>query len=131
MSRPLFSFRSNFSRRGYLVIRAHKAAFGSARRSPRYIPFLRDQRRITEGVIVGNTGWEALLDANRQAYLEEFVSRPEFISEFPQGIAAGVYVDRLFANSDVTPTPSRTTSGHQRLWNRQHVWSRRRVEERC
>ena len=99
-----FFLSIEFQQSGYFVIRAHKAAFGSDPEVPRYIPFLRDQRRITEGVIVGNTGWEALLEANRQAYLEEFVSRLEFISEFPQGTAAGVYVDRLFANSGVTPT---------------------------
>ena len=57
-----------------------------------------------DGVIVGNTGWEALLAANRQAYLEEFVSRPEFVSAFPQGSAASIYVDTLFVNEGATPT---------------------------
>jgi Calx-beta domain-containing protein len=99
-----FFLSIEFQQTGYFVIRAHKAAFGSAKSTPRYLTFLRDQRRIGEGLIVGNTGWEALLAANRQAYLEEFVSRPEFISVFPQGINAFTYVDTLFGNEGVTPT---------------------------
>jgi hypothetical protein len=99
-----FFLSIEFQQTGYFVIRVHKAAFGSAPSVPRYLPFLRDQRRVTDGVIVGNAGWETLLAANRQAYLEEFVSSLDFISVFPVGTAAGVYVDRLFANEGVTPT---------------------------
>ncbi len=105
-----FFLSIEFQQTGYLVIRAHKAAFGSAPQVPRYIPFLRDQRRVTEGVIVGNTGWDTLLAANRQAYLEEFVSTPEFISEFPQGTPAATFVDRLFANCGVVSTTSERTA---------------------
>lgn len=101
-----FFLSIEFQQTGYFVIRAHKAAFGSAASVPRYLQFLRDQRRVTEGVIVGNAGWETLLVANRQAYLEEFVSRQEFISVFPAGTPSGTYVDRLFANEGVTPTAS-------------------------
>jgi hypothetical protein len=101
-----FFLSIEFQQSGYFVIRVHKAAFGSAPSVPRYIPFLRDQRRVTDGVIVGNTGWDTLLAANRQAYLEEFVSSVDFTSVFPVGTSAGVYVDRLFANEGVAPTAS-------------------------
>jgi hypothetical protein len=101
-----FFLSIEFQQTGYFVIRAHKAAFGSAKSNPRYLTFLRDQRRVGDGVIVGNSGWEALLDANRQAFLEEFVSRSEFVSAFPQGTSSATYVDTLFANSGVTPTLS-------------------------
>src|SRR6185503_19274334 len=47
---------------------------------------------------------QALLDANRQAFLEEFVSRPEYIAVLPVGLSAPAYVDELFSNSGVTPT---------------------------
>jgi hypothetical protein len=101
-----FFLSIEFQQSGYFVIRAHKAAFGSAKSNPRYLAFLRDQRRIGDGVIVENSGWEALLEANRQAFLEEFVSRSEFVSAFPQGTSSATYVDSLFANSGVTPTAS-------------------------
>jgi hypothetical protein len=61
-------------------------------------------------VIVGNFGWEVLLEANRQAFLEEFVSRPEFISAFPQGSNAFTFVDTLFANEGVVPTTNERQS---------------------
>jgi hypothetical protein len=101
-----FFLSIEFQQSGYLVIRAHKAAFGTAKSNPRYLTFLRDQRRIGEGVIIGQPGADALLAANRQAYLEEFVSRPQFIAAFPQGTPAQTYVDTLFANAGVTPTAS-------------------------
>ena len=101
-----FFLSIEFQQSGYFVIRAHKAGFGNAKSNPRYLTFLRDQRRIGEGLIVGNTGWEALLNANRQAFLEEFVSRPEFVLNFPQGLAASTYVNALFANEGVIPTVS-------------------------
>jgi hypothetical protein len=105
-----FFLSIEFQQTGYFVIRVHKAAFGSAKSNPRYLRFLRDQRRVTEGVIVGNSGWEVLLEANRQAFLEEFVTRPEFISAFPQGSNAFTYVDTLFANEGVVPTASERQS---------------------
>ncbi|HUS11906.1 MAG TPA: Calx-beta domain-containing protein [Pyrinomonadaceae bacterium] len=99
-----FFLSIEFRQTGYFVIRAHKAAFGSAKSNPRYLPFLRDQRRVGDGFFVGSSGWEAVLEANRQAFLEEFVTRPEFISVLPQGIAGATYVDTLFLNSGVIPT---------------------------
>src|SRR5205814_1869857 len=50
--------------------------------------------------------WQAQLDANKQAYLQDFVSRSEFTSQasFAPGVAAATYVDALFANSGATPT---------------------------
>jgi hypothetical protein len=99
-----FFLSVEFQQTGFFVIRAHKAAFGSDPSVPRYLTFLHDQKRVSDGVVVGNAGWELLLAANRQAYLEEFVSRPEFVSAFPQGSPAFTYVDQLFANEGVTPT---------------------------
>ena len=101
-----FFLSIEFQQTGYFVIRANKAAFGSARTVPRYQPFLREQRRIGEGLVVGNTGWELLLAANRAAYLQEFVSRPDFVAAFPQGLNVFTYVDTLFANAGVIPTAS-------------------------
>jgi hypothetical protein len=101
-----FFLSIEFRATGYLVIRAHKAGFGNNKGTPRYNIFLRDQREIGDGVIVGQGNWQAQLDANKQAYLQDFVTRPEFTSQasFAQGVAAATYVDALFANSGATPT---------------------------
>jgi spore coat protein U-like protein len=101
-----FFLSIEFQQTGYFVIRAHKAAFGSARSNPRYLAFLGDQRRVSDGVVVGFGAWEAQLAANRAVYLQEFVSRPEFVAVFPQGLNAFTYVDNLFFNAGVIPTAS-------------------------
>jgi hypothetical protein len=101
-----FFLSIEFQQTGYFIIRAHKAAFGSAKSTPRYAVFLRDQRQISNGVIVGQPGFQAQLDANKQSYLEDFVTRSEFVAQFPQGMAADAYVDKLFANAGATPTAS-------------------------
>jgi hypothetical protein len=99
-----FFLSIEFQQTGYFVIRAHKAAFGSAKSTPRYAVFLRDQREISNGVVVGQPGFQQQLDANKQKYVEDFVTRAEFVAQFPQGMGAAAYVDKLFANAGVTPT---------------------------
>jgi hypothetical protein len=99
-----FFLSIEFQTTGYLVIKTHKAAFGSDKSTPRYTVFLKDQRSISEGVIVGQAGWEARLAQNTQAFFQEFVQRVEFVSRFPNGTPAATYVDTLFANATVTPT---------------------------
>jgi hypothetical protein len=99
-----FFLSIEFQQTGYFVIRTHKAAFGNAKSTPRYAVFLRDQREISEGVIVGQPGFQQQLDTNRQKYLEDFVTRPEYVAQFPQGMTATAYVDKLFTNTGATPS---------------------------
>src|SRR2546421_8603833 len=101
-----FFLSIEFKETGYLVIRARKAAFGNLKSNPRYELFLRDQREVGEGVIVGQAGFQQKLETNKQNYLADFVSRAEFVAQFPQGQPAAVYVDKLFANAGATPTSS-------------------------
>jgi len=53
---------------------------------------------------VGQPGSEQQLETNKQKYLADFVSRPEFVIQFPQNEAAALYVDGLFQNAGATPT---------------------------
>ena len=55
---------------------------------------------------MGQGNWQAQLAANKQNYLNDFVTRTEFTTKpsFAQGVAAATFVDALFANSGVTPT---------------------------
>jgi hypothetical protein len=101
-----FFLSIEFKETGYLLIRAHKAAFGNSKSVPRYNVFLRDQREIAEGVIVGQGNWQDQLNTNKQNYLNDFVTRSEFTSKpsFAPGAPAATYVDALFANSGATPT---------------------------
>jgi glucose/arabinose dehydrogenase len=95
-----FFLSIEFQATGYLVYRFERASFA---RLPLYTAFLRDTRRIGDGVLVGTAGWEQRLEANRQAFLAEWVQRPEFREIFDSKTNAQ-YVDTLFANSEVAPT---------------------------
>lgn len=106
-----FFLSIEFQQTGYLVIRAHKAAFGNLKSNPRYALFLRDQRQIAEGVVIGAPGSDLKLEANRQKYLEDFVSQPQFVALFPQGQSSANYVDRLFQNAGVTPSQTERDAG--------------------
>jgi hypothetical protein len=105
-----FFLSIEFQQTGYFVIRAHKAAFGNQKSTPRYAVFLRDQRQISNGVIVGQPGFQQRLDANKQAYVEEFVSRPEYVAQFPVGMSAGQYVDKLYVNVGAAPSAGERTA---------------------
>lgn len=95
-----FFLSIEFQATGYLVYRFERASFA---RLPLYTAFLRDARRIGDGVLVGTAGWEQRLEANRQAFLAEWVQRPEFRALYDSKTNAQ-FVDALFANSEVTPT---------------------------
>jgi uncharacterized delta-60 repeat protein len=100
-----FFLSIEFQQTGYFVIRAHKAAFGNNRQTPRYFDFLRDTQHVAQGVVVGTPGADARLEANKQAFAAAFVARPEFVAAHGSQTAA-VYADSLFANAGVTPTPA-------------------------
>lgn len=65
----------------------------------RYNEFLPDTQQIGQGVIVGQTGWEQLLENSKQAFLTEFVPRTRFTTAYPATMTADQYVDTLNANA--------------------------------
>lgn len=95
-----FFLSIEFQATGYLVYRLERASFA---RLPAYLEFLRDTLRIGEGVLVGTAGWEQRLEANRQAFLAEWVQRGEFMGLYDSKTNVQ-FVAALFANSEVTPT---------------------------
>ncbi len=52
-----------------------------------------------EGVVIGQPGAEAQLEANKVAYFNEFVTRPAFLSAYPAFMTAAQFVDALNANT--------------------------------
>ncbi|MET0621893.1 MAG: Calx-beta domain-containing protein [Pyrinomonadaceae bacterium] len=98
-----FFLSTEFQATGYFAIRVNKAAFGDRPDNPRYLPFLDETQELGRGVVVGEPGSGALLEANKQRYTEEFVTRAEFQAAHG-GQNAGQYVDSLFAGAGATPT---------------------------
>ena len=46
--------------------------------------FLADAKRIGDGVVVLQAGWEQALENNKQAFASEFVARSRFTTALPQ-----------------------------------------------
>jgi cytochrome c peroxidase len=101
-----FFLSIEFQDSGYEVYRFYKAAFGNLPNAPvpvRLSDFLPDAQQIGQGVIVGQTGWQTLMDNNKQVYANAFVQRAQFTNAFPTSMSPGTFVDTLFNNAGVTP----------------------------
>jgi hypothetical protein len=68
------------------------------------IRFERDALEIGQGYVFGAPGAEALLEANKVAYFNDFVTRLEFVNTYG-GISNQQFVDTLISNTGVLFTP--------------------------
>ena len=106
-----------FQQTGYLVERMYKSAYGDATGNSTFpsahalpVPIVRfnellsDTQRIGSGVVVGQTGWETVLENNKQAFAAEFVQRSRFTTIFPTSMTPVQFVNQSFANTGVTPS---------------------------
>jgi hypothetical protein len=96
---------------GFQVIRIYKATFidttARPRGLPRYREFLRDAQEIGRGIVVGQGNWQQQLSDNTLNFARAWVQRPEVLAVLPDtGTLPDQYVDKLFTNSEVTPTAS-------------------------
>jgi len=113
-----------FQQTGYLVERMYKVAYGDASGTSTYggthtlaVPnvrfyteFLPDIQRIGNGVIVGQTGWETVLENNKQAFANIFVNRDRFKQAFPTSMTPAQFVDTLDSRAGtVLSSNDRTT----------------------
>ena len=98
-----------FQQTGYFVYRIYKASYGNLSGLPVPIKlneFQPDSQQISQGVIVNQSGWEQVLENNKQAFTSGFVQRSRFTSAFPTSMTPAEFVDSLFANASVTPLAS-------------------------
>jgi hypothetical protein len=97
-----FFLSIEFQETGYLVYRLYKSAFGNLAGKPvpvRFQQLFPDTQEIGRGVIVGVGNWEQQLEANKIAFTQRFVQRPEFLARFPSGTSAADFVNALDANA--------------------------------
>jgi uncharacterized repeat protein (TIGR01451 family) len=108
-----------FQQTGYLVERLYKTAYGSGSGTStfggthqiavpivRFNEFLPDTQQIGSGVVVGATGWETVLENNKQAFAAEFTQRSRFTTAFPASSTAAQFVDTLNANAGNVLSPT-------------------------
>jgi len=107
-----FFLSIEFQETGYLVYRLYKIAYNPPGMPVpiRYAEFMADTQEISKGVIVGQAGWEQQLEANKQAYLAEFVLTLRFTSNFATSLTPTQFVDKLYANAGVMPSDSERAS---------------------
>jgi len=75
---------------------------------PRYLEFLRDEQTLERNVVVGQSGWEANLEQNKQGFALDWVDRADFLAEYPTSMTRDQFIDKLFTRSAATPsTPER------------------------
>ena len=91
-----------FQETGFLVYKMYRAGFDNIAGQPvpvRRQDFVPDLKIIGNGVVVLQQGWEALLDANKNAFALAFVQRPAFQTAFPSNMTAQQFVDKLDNNA--------------------------------
>ncbi len=103
-----FFLSIEFQETGFFVYRMYQAAFGRLPNTLTFEQFTRDARRVGEGVVVHRPGALERLEANKQAFVEEFISRPEFLERYPffRSNEAADFVGSLDANSGFVLSPS-------------------------
>ena len=107
-----FFLSIEFQETGYLVERVYRAAYGNGTGTStfggthqltvpviRFSEFLPDTQQIGQGVVVGKTGWELVLENNTQAFMTGFVQRPRFTTAYPGTMSAAQFVDALNTNA--------------------------------
>ena len=93
-----FFLSIEFQETGFFL---YKLYIESLAREPTYAEFIRDVQELSRGVIVGQGDWRARLDANRAAFIAEWVERRDFRAQFDGQSNAG-YVDKLLSRASIS-----------------------------
>jgi hypothetical protein len=108
-----FFLSIEFLQTGFLVYRTYQTAYGDMPGAPVPIKlneFKSDTSMMSNRVIVNQSGWEAVLENNKQAYMAEFVQRAKFTAAYPATMTPSEFVDKLFINARVVSADSDRTA---------------------
>jgi uncharacterized protein (TIGR03118 family) len=100
-----FFLSIEFQKTGYLAVMTNKAAFGTTPHPPGpgyYGQFQKETQQLQKDLVFGAPGFDAQLEANKQAYFNDFVNRPDFIFKFG-GSTNTQYVDALLVTAGIDP----------------------------
>jgi Calx-beta domain/HYR domain len=108
-----FFLSIEFQETGFDVLRVQRVAFAhrsnnAAARFP-YTQYMHDAQQVGQGVVVLQPGYQAVLAANKLAYVTQIVTSPAFTTLFPTSLTGPSYVDQLFLSAGVTPTAQERT----------------------
>ena len=101
-----FFLSIEFQNSGMAAYLAHRVAFGqNASGTPvavLYGNFMHDLEELNNGVVFGQPGSDAKAEANKVAYFNEFVTRPEFVAKYPATLTNDQYVDNLLTSANLS-----------------------------
>jgi hypothetical protein len=102
-----FFLSIEFQQTGLLVRSFYVAALDRplTNNMPALAEFERDTQAVQHGVIVRSGDWQQKLNDNRDAFMKDFVTRPEFVGLYPTADAPAQYVDKLCLHAGITPEP--------------------------
>ncbi|HEY6660985.1 MAG TPA: S8 family serine peptidase [Pyrinomonadaceae bacterium] len=102
-----FFLSPEFQNTGYFVLRVYRGSLG---RMPHFggtgtanDEFTRDAATVSAGIVVNDSLAPAVINANKQAFVNQFVTRAEFRAIY-DGLNNTQYVDKLFQTTGVAPT---------------------------
>ncbi len=103
-----FFLSIEFNETGLLAYLTNKAAFGNMAPPNAPVPltvnqFMNDAQALQKNYVFGAPGAAAQLEANKQAYFDEFVTRPVFVAKYGS-LSNGAYVDTLLATAGLGTT---------------------------
>jgi uncharacterized protein (TIGR03118 family) len=105
-----FFLSIEFQKTGLAAYLTHRAAFGpsilggSLAVPVLYGTFERDTQALQKDFVFGAPGADAQLEANKVAFYNDFVTRPEFVTKYPSTLTNDQYVDNLLASAGLSPS---------------------------
>jgi hypothetical protein len=107
-----FFISPEFQNTGYFVLRVYRGSLGRIPYFGGSVPvdfskdeFTRDQATVSAGIVVNNQLDAGVINANKQAFVNQFVTRVEFLATYA-ALNNDQYVDKLFQMTGVAPTAS-------------------------
>ena len=94
-----FFLSIEFSQSGGLVQAFYAAALDRPNNRPGYLEFIRDNQAVGRGVVVGEGNWQQTLNENRDAFMQDFVMRPEFVGLYPTVDSPEGFVNKLYLHA--------------------------------
>jgi uncharacterized repeat protein (TIGR01451 family) len=71
---------------------------------PRFTEYIADMGTVAQGIVVNNALDPAVINANKRAFVDQFVNRAEFKTAYPDAMTNTAFVDKLFFTTGITPT---------------------------
>jgi hypothetical protein len=66
---------------------------------PLYSDYIADMRQVANGIVVNDQLDPARINANKRAFVDQFVNTPAFTSKYPASMSSQAFVDALFTTA--------------------------------